>query len=339
MKSNRIYHCKGTPKKIGVALGQALGVKLEQNISLYMNKRPIRPDALDMDELHRGALPWLRGLPQRFQDELEGMAEGANLPLQRVAEWIYVEQCVQDSCSGFICLLNGRAWVGRNNDTFVPEMWGYVTIREIADRISTISFGMEGDIFTPTGINQEKLWLHYNFLPVWDTPRAYKPHLPGYVFLTEALETCSTIRQVEELLDNIDRDGGMMLFAVDGKTDEFAIFECSCSSYTKRVSLENGGVGTNHYCTGEMKEQNEGSLSRYRRLEELVGALYNREDSVRIPTDLIVILADDGVEKRHNDYGTVYANVACPSSREIWYTFGGYPAASKGSWRQINWPW
>lgn len=153
---------------------------------------------------------------------------------------------------------------------FVPEMWGYMTIREIEDRISTISFGLEGDIFTPTGINQEKLWLHYNFLPVQDTPRTHKVHLLGYVLLIEALETCSTIRQVEELLDNIDRDSGMMLFVVDGKTDEYAIFECSCSSYVKRVPPENWVVGTNHYSTCEMKEQNEDSISRYRRLEELV---------------------------------------------------------------------
>jgi len=23
----------------------------------------------------------------------------------------------------------------------------------------------------------------------------------------------------------------------------------------------------------------------------------------------------------------------------IWYTFGGYPAASAGAWRQLKWPW
>lgn len=32
----------------------------------------------------RGAVPWLRTLPDRFQDELEGLAEGAQVPLQRV---------------------------------------------------------------------------------------------------------------------------------------------------------------------------------------------------------------------------------------------------------------
>jgi hypothetical protein len=275
----------------------------------------------------------------RFQEELEGMAEGANLPLQRLAEWQYVEQCVPDGCSGFICLLDGQAWVGRNNDYFVPEMWGYVTIREVEGRIPTVCFGMEGDIFNPTGINQEKLWLHYNYLPAWDAPRVDRLHLPGYVFLPEALETCSTIDEVEGLLERIDRDDGMLIFAVDGKTDEYAIFECTCRQYAKRVPEGKWLVGTNHSCIYESKEQNEDSQSRYRRLEALVGELFPGARGHHLPGDLIAILADERVEAREDDYGTVYANVACPSREEIWYTLGGYPAASKGNWQRIDWPW
>ena len=84
-------------------------------------------------------------------------------------------------------------WVGRNNDLSVPELWGYMTVREVDGRIPTISFSMQGDVFAPTGINKEKLWLHYNWLPVWDVPGGDKPHLPGYVLLPEMLETCASL--------------------------------------------------------------------------------------------------------------------------------------------------
>jgi hypothetical protein len=292
-----------------------------------------------MDRLRSEAIPWLRSLPERFQDEFEGLAEGANLSLQRIAEWAYVDQCIQEECSGFICFLKGHAWVGRSNDFFVPELWGTMTIREIEKRIPTISFGMEGDVFAPTGINRERLWLHYNYLPVWDTPRADRLHLPGYVLLTEALETCSTIDEVEGLLGRFDRDGGMMLFAVDGKMDEFAIFECSCSQYIKRTPVENWLVGTNHYCSYQAKAHDGNSEYRYGRVEELLKALYARQDSISLPADLIAILADAGVEAQEDNYGTVYANVACPHTREVWHTFGGFPAASKGDWQRIDWPW
>ena len=39
-----------------------------------------------------------------------------------------------------------------------------------------------------------------------------------FVWLTEALETCRTIDDVEALLRQVNRDGDMMLFVVDGKT-------------------------------------------------------------------------------------------------------------------------
>lgn len=301
-------------------------------IRRYMSRRPPRPDAVDMDKLRTGALPWLRSLPMHFHEEFEGLAEGANLPLQRLAEWAYIEQCVQDeSCSGFVCVLNGHAWVGRNNDMEVPDMWGYLTIREVRGRIPTMCFSLEGDVFAPTGYNRDKLWLHYHYLPVSDTPSAGRPHLPSYVLLTEALETCSTLREVEAALGRVDRDDGMLLFAVDGKTDEFAIFECACGDYAKRMAEGRWLIGTNHAFTRETKGPSENSLSRYCRVEKLVSALWAK-DGIKIQADLIAILADDGVEQRHADYGTVYANVACPSSGEIWYTLGGYPAASTGNW-------
>ena len=228
---DRIYHFKGNPYEIGLENGRVIGTKLEQNISHYIASVKA---SKDMEKLHTGALPWLRTLPQRFQDEFEGMAEGADLSLQRLAEWAYIEECDAKQCSGAICLFENQAWVARNNDFYVPELWGYVTIREVDGRIPTINFSMEGEIFSPTGINKEKLWLHYNFLPAWDKPAPNKPHMPPYVFLTEALELCRTISDVEEFLDETDRDGGMLLFAVDGKNDEFALFDCLCSEHYRR---------------------------------------------------------------------------------------------------------
>jgi hypothetical protein len=66
-------------------------------------------------------------------------------------------------------------------------------------------------IFSGTGVNKEKLWLHYNFLVPWDEPAPDKPHVPAFVLMTEALELCRTIEDVEALLNTTDRDGGMLL--------------------------------------------------------------------------------------------------------------------------------
>jgi hypothetical protein len=338
---DRIYRFNGTPHEIGFAHALKLGIKLEQNIDHYITSLEA---SIDKGKLHTGALPWLRKLPKRFQDEFEGMAEGANISLQRLAEWAYIEECEAKQCSGAVYLFQNRAWVARNNDLYVPELWGYAAIREVEGRIPTINFTMQGFVFTPTGINKEKLWLHNNFLPVWDKPSPDKLQVPAYVFLTEALELCSTISDVEALLNEVDRDGGMLLFAVDGKNNEFALFECMCSQYCRREPSDHWIVGTNHYCAYEdlTLGDDEGSastLNRFSRMENLMKTLSASQILPNLPADLIRILADDKIERRDEKVITVYSNVACPGAGEIWYTFGGYPAASKGDWQKLEWPW
>ncbi len=339
---DRIHHFKGSPREIGFSTGRALGAKLEQTISHYIASQS---DSKDLEKLRSGALSWLRDLPKRFQDEFEGMAEGAGISLQRVAEFAYIEECDAKQCSGAVYLHENRAWVARNNDFFVPELWGYVTIREVDGRIPTINFDMEGGVFTPTGVNKEKLWLHYNFLPVWDKPAPNKPHFPAYVFLTEALELCRTISDVETLLNEMDRDGGMLLFAVDGKNNEFALFDCLCSKHSQREPSDEWIVGTNHYCAfedltlGDADLAPLGTLSRFSRMENLMQMLSSSPTPPNLPADLIRILADNQIERRDKDVITIYSNVACPSTGEIWYTFGGTPAASKGNWQKLEWPW
>ena len=341
---DRIYHLKGRPFEIGFAMGQKLGARLDVSIARYIHQRVLPNMHLDQEMWKSGAVTWLNGLPPRFLSEFEGLARGSGLSLQRIAEWAYLEVCLSNQCSGLICNLQDRVWVARNNDFLAPELWGYVTIREITGRVPAISFCMEGDVFTPSGINQEKLWLHYNYLPVWDAPEPGMPHLPGYAFMVEALETCRTLQDVEVLLGEIQRDDGMLLFVVDGKTDEFALYECTCTQAYKRVPSDGWLVGTNHYCaipqavpltsTGPL-----GTVSRYQRLERMVPTLCTQEAPVEPVSELIRILADDTIEAREGETVTVYSNVACPGATEIWYTFGGYPAASRGNWQRLEWPW
>jgi hypothetical protein len=176
---DRISHFKGTAYEIGFAAAQKLGHRLVQIIDSYIGGVAA---SKDLQKLRSGARHWLYSLPHRFQDEFEGMAAGANVPLQSLAEWAYIEECDAKQCSGAIYRVEDKVWVARNNDFYMPELWGYVTIREIDERIPTINFCMEGEIFAPTGINKEKLWLHYNFLPVWDKPTPNKPHVPLMYF-------------------------------------------------------------------------------------------------------------------------------------------------------------
>ena len=172
-----------------------------------------------------------------------------------------------------------------------------------------------------------------------------RPHVPPYVFLTEALELCRTISDVEALLNTTNRDAGMLLFAVDGKDNGFALFDCMCSKHYRRQPSNGWIVGTNHCCACEDLTLSDadteplGTLSRFKQMENLVQTLSASQTPPNLPSDLIQILADDAIERRDKGLITVYSNVACPSTGEIWYTFGGYPAASRGDWQKLEWPW
>ena len=234
--------------------------------------------------------------------------------------------------------------MARNNDIFAPDMWGYVSIKEITGRIPAISFGLEGDVFTPTGINRERLWLHYNYLPAWDAPVQGQPHLPCYAFMVEALETCRTLQDVEALLARLPRDDGMMLFAVEGQTGSYAAYECTCTTSHKREANQGWLAGTNPYCThpGAPPVERGGpgsTVPRYERLAALIEALASEAACVRPVPALRAVLADEGIEARAGETITAYANVASPGTGELWYTFGGHPAASQGNWQQLPWPW
>ena len=337
-KARRTAYYEGTPREIGREAGRRLGKRLERNIEYYLRNRPIRPETPDPARLYAEAIPLLRTLPARFQEELEGLAEGSGLPLQKVAEWCAIERLVKDGCSGFISIIDGHAWLGRNNDSRAPAVWGNASVKSVKNRIPTISFGMEGDAFTTTGINKERLWLHYQYLPAADKPRKDKRHLPAHALLTEALETCTGIKEVERLLAATEREGGMILFAVDGKTDEVAIFECNCRKYKRRNPIEGRLMVTNHTSHTRHSSISESSASRLQRLTETVG---NKGwAGATIPDDLIAVLADDRIEQRDKQHFiTVESAVACPAQKKIWFTFGGYPAASCGNWRPLEWPW
>jgi hypothetical protein len=340
----RIYHVKGdSPYQIGQQIGRRMGERLQENIRHYIRRRPLADEVVDMGKLQAGALPWMRSLPNRFQEELEGLAQGAGIPLQTVAEWTYLEELLAMNCSAAICTFDGQAWIARNNDTLVPKAWGYVTIREISGLIPTISFGLEGDVFTPTGINQERLWLHYNYLPAWDKPAPGKTSMPAYAFIQLALETCHSLADLEGKLEEIDRSDGMLLFAVDGKNNRFVVYECTCGEHARIDPSGDWLAGTNHHCRFQAPEDIQtsagNSILRLERMNELIGNLYTPEKPKQLPWSLVEILGDEIIERRGIDMATAYANVACPARGELWYTFGGLPAASQGNWQRLPWPW
>ena len=103
---NRIYHLKGSPFEIGYAMGQSLGSRLEANIERYVRERVSPGVPFDAERWRSGALPWLRTLPARFQDESEGLVQThgkCGIPLVDIR---------------LRAAATGKSWIGRGESAF-----------------------------------------------------------------------------------------------------------------------------------------------------------------------------------------------------------------------------
>ncbi len=103
---------RGTATEVGFAQGRQLGPRPEANTSQYLRERHGHFSPGEQSHFRAQAVDWVRNLPSRSQEELEGMALGAGLSLQRIAEWAFVEEWLSRGGNGAACLLNGQTWVG-----------------------------------------------------------------------------------------------------------------------------------------------------------------------------------------------------------------------------------
>lgn len=338
----RIVRTKGSPFDAGRETGQQLGPTLSAYIDLYLSTGPFLHKNFDFLHHSQNAMNFLTRLPDRFRLELEGLAYGAQISLERVAEWVSAESCLSPKCSGFILKSGGKIWIGRNNDLWSTKLWGYALNREIFTRIPTLTFGLAGDVFTATGLNRAGLWLHYNYLKAPDLNKETPYFTPNYIQIPDMLETCESMNDVSRYLMEKPRSEGMMLFVSDFGNNEHGIFECTCRETVFRTlpaDLDFAYMaGTNHYTASlydnSLEPDRADSLKRYKKLEKCMESF---RDSGKAPCfqSLRAILADDQIEKRDHEYGTVYANLYCPATHKLWYTFGGYPAASCGRWKAV----
>ena len=333
----KVQNFAGDSYQIGYQMGCAAKDSLKSSISKIMGIAE-KLCSIDLSEIEVNPYSWLEKLPEQFQIEARGLSEGSDCPMDEIAKWMFFDKFLSGGCTSFIVMNNENAWVGRNNDYIAPQMWSSVSVISKNDMIPVMLFGIGGDLFSGTGYNKEQIWLHYNWLPVWDVPA--QEACPPYVFLRMALESCRNMNDVEQMLKHIPRDGGMNLFFVDGKDNTCAIYECTCNSFKKREITSQYVVGANHYNATAVpigfNHNFSGSVKREKAAEAILADVANDGFSLK---SLINVLAHPNVEQNKGLSGTVYANIACPATGELYYACDGFPAASKSCWERINWHW
>jgi hypothetical protein len=338
MANCKIQSFTGSHTEIGYKIGKTVEGRLEKiiddHVQIVNSSNPI-----DFDTFYRDGPVWFNKLPSAYQEELVAIADGSGCNIDKISLWCLFDKFFLNGCTSFIYTINDVPWIGRNNDYLEPNKWNFINIIKKIGKIPVLLFVQEAGIFSGTGYNNEKIWLHYNWLPSWDQPSLETSSISPFVFIRQALEECTSVREVEDFLSMCIRDTGMTLFAVDGKTNEYSVFECTCGSFIKRKIKSGYIVSTNHheeysYPTGSTYSD-ENSYSRYKRAEELL----NENMKSDVVTHFVNILSDPLIEQNETEKGTVYSAITCPFINKIWYSAGGYPSASNGGWEEIKWSW
>lgn len=350
----RILHLPGAHAEAGYRYGREMRQLLAAEFVEPYVAVLAGVNRVDRAVLSVNAEAWSRRLPAQYREQMEGMAAGAGAPMRRVVEFLYADISAPGAhaggpmCSGLVTPDSaGDAWIGRNCDWLPATLWrGTAAVtHDIPGRIPCLTLGIMGDIDADTGVNAERLWLHVHTLPALDEPRAGVSCISWLFWLREALETCASLCDLERLLDSTDRDRGVIVVASDGKTGESAVYECGRASFRRIDPAPGSGgrlVATNH-CAHKHPPDHEprasrpgSTVSRRRRLETILREAPPED----LPHDLIETLADPRVEMDSpSGLTTIYSAAACPSRGEVWFAAGATPAASRGTWRRVPWPW
>lgn len=338
MKYANINQYNGSGYKIGFSMGSELKNVLYTNINKFIDVVN-EVYGLDYKRLRDNSSTWLLKLPVEYIEELEGLANGSGCSIELISQWIYCDRYIGGGCTSFIYKHNGNLWIGRNNDYLAPEMWTQINIINKDGCIPVMIFGLKGELFSGTGYNAEKLWVHYNYLPVWDMPDLSEKAIPPFVFLRMALETCRDIHDIELLLKKTIRDGGMNFFVVDGKENTYCVFECTCKGFVKRTNSEVCISGANHYVETIIPQNFTSDFSDSRIRQAATESILGSMKHLKAPIDFIKVLSNPKIERNNGLAGTVYSNVACPALDKVWFAGNGFPSASMSTWEEVIWKW
>ncbi len=334
----------GTPRAIGLTMGR----RFQQALTVGTREYVEGLEKAGLASLARaGAMrdPWLERVPDRYRLEMQGTAEGAGVAYEDLIDALIASVYPTTHCSTVLIADGNVWWLGHNNDwyDFGSHQWMGAMLREVEGRVPLLTIGFLGDTAAVAGANAEHLWLHMNGFPTSDEPD--EPRALPYIFvIRDALETCTSLGDVEAMLAGGVRDGGMAVYAVDGKTGEAALFECGYQTHTRREPRPDATLASNSRDPADRVRAGEGhtiigsnGTHKIDRLHELVV-----NGDTAIDMRLRAALADPVVEDHGQEFvgsSTVYSIVASPQQRQLWLAHGAAPAPSRGRWSEITWPW
>lgn len=241
----------GTHHEMGINYGRQLTTQLHEVLAIlkdfYINERRIT-----LEELNTQADLFYQRYPHTYQLFLEGVAKGADLPLEDVKilnamETLSEAQNVTDAHCSFIYLppnktTAGAGLIGRNYDYSQPfdQLANYLTVTVLLEdnAVPTAFISMAGQVYCPTCINANGLFLELNNGMPSGGYYIERERQSLLINMLLTLQHSTTLDQAKKQLNAYQGDYSLILNSADATHANS--FEYSTTMGMKHLSPETG---------------------------------------------------------------------------------------------------
>jgi predicted choloylglycine hydrolase len=346
-KSFPFHRFKGTHREIGRQFGEACTDLIRKHLDYAMERlsRKYQASSRQLEEAVLKYRPWVRKYAEAFDEEVQGIAEGAGISaaeaylLQLRAE-INRHSKTNNECTTFAILpeatSNGVPLIGQNCDlpAFYAEVG--VVVEYVPDDAPSVLMLTPAGQISYVGINDLGLGAFANYL----TCDGWREGFPRYM-LTRLALTKGTVEEAIGLIRQVRRASSRNLIFLDAR-GEAADLE-NTPALDAVIRPENGLlVHTNHYTAESLlaEERLQGveldnSRIRLGRIAELLKEQYGRlnaevmqqilRDRGNYPHCICQIPGDEKVQSpgdKGADIITFASVIAEPTEGSMWVAIG-----------------
>jgi len=339
----RVLVTRGTPHARGLAHGKLLSAEVKSNARAFLQEWAVGRMGRTRDEL-KGIWDHIaRHIPERYHDELDGLAEGSGVPLEDLQLMHAIPS--RFHCTGAAALpavtKDGKLYHTRSldyaldiGDTVRPQTNSLLLVSVPQDGIAHVSVGWAGFLGCVTGMNASGLAI--GEMGSRSSDETYDG-FPMIFLVREALRTCHNRLQAKQLWRGSPRTCGYnFLFsdpdgacAVECNRTILRFFEAGdeAEAVAPHFPIEGIVRRCNHFVDKDLaatqrkvydpRESSASSWAAYKQQGDLLRKAAGRIDAAT----MIGLLRSYPVS-----HPCLHQAVMCPSDRSIWVSHAADPA-------------
>jgi isopenicillin-N N-acyltransferase like protein len=235
-----VLHLKGTPYEMGYQHGALARDQVQASFARF---DALIEEAKDEVGLSRFAADLLldfvyarcaKYIPERYKREMEGIADGAGIPLQMVRRCNVLSVVTERGCSSFVAFGkatgNGKTYHGRNFDWIMEgglQDSTALILYEPDDGVPFASVAYVGNVGAVSGMNMEGIAIGQIGAISTDTRL---DGLPLMLILRSILEEAQDLDEAGAIIKNARRTVGYNYVLADGDTGEGRVYE-TCANH------------------------------------------------------------------------------------------------------------